>query len=353
MRPDAHWLQRAQAAATQRFSADTTTIDLLPPHGSLRRYARVKHPSGSSMLMLLPDPTDLPPDAGTAHPEIVADEPFIAVAQWLEDANVHAPRVESFDQQLRVLWISDLGEETFFAAVDKEKSSRLLLYNAALDLLQQFQNASAHPSRPAIVTQRQLDADLLRWELEHYVDWRFERKLGLKLHNDERQQLDSAFTWIVDELAKLPTLSVHRDFQSYNIMRLRNGSLALLDFQDALQGPLPYDAVALLRDSYIELGDEELDLLLERWAQRTHESISAHPQSVEALKRSFHLQTIQRKLKDTGRFELFDLQKGQPEYLKFQPTNMRYVRHAIERLSDVPELQGLHHVLRAREPLYR
>lgn len=305
------------------------------------------------MLMLLPGADEAVSDAGTAHPANVADEPFLAVAHWLEAAEVRAPRVHSFDNERRTLWISDLGQTSFFDAVEAAGDERLPLYTRALNLLQAFQRADQHPAKPALVQQRALDRTLIRWELEHYVDWRFERKLQLSLTKDDRQALDHAFDWLTDTLCALPQLTVHRDFQSHNIMQLADGELALLDFQDALQGPLPYDAVALLRDSYIELAPHELDDLVAQWAAATRASMPAPVLDDAALVRAFHLQTIQRKLKDTGRFELFDMQKGQPEYLRFQPASVRYIRHALETLQDIEALRGLHDVLLRYEPLYR
>lgn len=353
MRPDQHWLQRAAAATRLRFPDQQPTIALLPPHGSLRRYARVSTADTSLMLMLLPDANDVPPDVGTAHPEAVCDEPFIAVAHWLQAADVPAPRVLGFDQHLRILWISDLGDTTFFDAIEAAAQPRLTAYAHAIGLLERFQRANSHPEKPAIVGERALDFALLHWELEHYVDWRLQQKLGVALSTQEREALDRAFDWLAHALCALPQTTVHRDFQSHNVMQCADGSLALLDFQDALQGPLPYDAVALLRDSYIELTDAELDVLVDQWATATLAVTPALSLSYEALVRAFHLQTVQRKLKDTGRFELFDRQKGQPEYLKFQPASVRYIRHALSKLSDVEPLQGLHDVLARHEPLYR
>lgn len=350
MRPDAHWLERAHKAAARRYPDLETTLDLLPPHGSLRRYARVSAGDASAMLMLLPDADAITSDAGTAHPEIVADEPFIAVANWLEAAGVDAPRVLEFHQDLRVIWITDLGRITFFDAVQAGDTPRTELYERALDLLDRFQNANAHPEKPAIVQERALDATLLRWELDHYVDWRLEQKLALQLDDDDRSTLARAFNWITAQLLALPQVTVHRDFQSQNLMRLDDGQLALLDFQDALQGPLPYDAVALLRDSYIALDDDEFHRLVDRWAVAT---AAKHPAlRPEDLVQGFHLQTIQRKLKDTGRFELFDMQKGQPEYLKFQPASLRYVRNALRHFPQNEALQELDALLRRRDPLY-
>lgn len=352
MKPDAHWIARAQEAARTRYCDDDTRIELMPPHGSQRRYARLRREDLSEVLMLLPDVDSGPAEAGGVQVTRVADEPFIAVAKWLEDAGVLGPKVLAFDERTRTIWLSDLGVDDLDQALQAGRLSLGQAYDGALKLLADFQNAALHPARPAMTNERALDPTLLRWELEHYVEWRFDKRLQLTLSDKERAALDEAFDFIVDELASLPQTTIHRDFQSHNIMVQPDGRFALIDFQDALQGPLPYDAVALLRDSYIELEPERLHHLAARWAADTAEALADPRWTPEALLRAFHIQTIQRKLKDTGRFDLFDLQQAKPSFLQYQPASIRYVRIALDALSDETPLQGLRAVLQKYEPYF-
>lgn len=356
MKPDTHWLERAQRAGETAHAGTPFTIELLPPHGSQRRYARLHIGEGDNasteILMLLPDSDAGPAEAGGSVTTSAAEEPFIAVAKWLEDAGVLAPRVHGVDEETLSIRLNDLGRFDLDQAFSAGKLQHDEGYQAALELLDTFQRAALHPSRPALTNDRALHAGLLRWELEHYVEWRLQKRLGVQLNDAEREALDIAFAYIVDALTALPQTTIHRDFQSHNLMVLEDKRLALIDFQDALQGPLPYDAVALLRDSYIELDDVMLTKLVDTWAQRNAGSSLAPDYDKQTLVRAFHIQTIQRKMKDTGRFDLFDLQQNKPGFLQYQPASVRYIRHALQTLDAIPELRGLTHVLQTHEPLF-
>lgn len=351
MPPDDHWLERAQRAASTRHQ-EAFELQLLPPYGSLRRYVRVRTGDRSEMLMLLPDPRARASDAGTSYDHAPADDPFIKVATWLHHANVRVPHIYATDNDARGIWLEDLGAHHLQDALRHERFDRDTAYHRALSLLDTFQRAAQTVTPPAFTQNKSLDHDLLVWECEHYVEWRLTKRLGVTLEADERRALHKSFLWIADQLRALPQITVHRDFQSHNIMVLTSGEFAIIDFQDCLRGPVPYDAVALLRDSYIVLRPEELESYVRSWARTTLSTLPAFEGGEQRLIRAFHLQTIQRKLKDTGRFELFALQQGKTNYLEYLPASVGYIRDAMRALSDVKELEALHHVLTRYEPLY-
>lgn len=351
MPPDDHWLARAHAAARTRYG-NAFKSELLPPYGSLRRYVRIIHPNGSDMLMLLPDPQASATDAGTSYNHAPQDDPFIAVARWLETANVRVPRIHGTDSEQRGIWIEDLGAFHLQDALLTGKISRTAAYQGALRLLHDFQQAPDASPPPPFTQNKALDHDLLLWELEHYVEWRLERSLNIQLDPSERAELQQTFLWITRQLTALPQTTVHRDFQSHNIMMLPHEEFAIIDFQDCLQGPIPYDAVALLRDSYIVLPPDEFKAHVTTWARTTLPTLPAFEGGSDELTQAFHLQTIQRKLKDSGRFELFAIQQGKTRYLDYLPASIGYVRDAIQALGYPEELDALHRVLSRSEPLY-
>lgn len=351
MPPDDHWLERARAAANLRYPNDTR-LELLPPYGSLRRYVRVHHAEGSDMLMLLPDPNAAATDAGSSYDHAPQDDPFIAVATWLANAGVRAPKIYGTDDAQRGIWLEDLGQFHLQDAILQKHLSQENAYAGALQLLDAFQQAPDRVPPPDFTQSKSLDHDLLFWELEHYVDWRFEKRLKVQLDSDERAALRKSFLYLTEQLTSLPQTTVHRDFQSHNIMVLSDQDFAILDFQACLQGPIPYDAVALLRDSYIVLSPDALEQHLQDWIRRTLPTLPAFEGGSEGLAHAFHLQTIQRKLKDTGRFELFAQQQGKTNYLDYLPASVGYIRHALHTLRDVEELHALHQILTRYEPLY-
>ena len=144
----------------------------------------------------------------------------------------------------------------------------------------------------------------------------------------------AAFDRIAQELADLPPVLVHRDFQSRNLMVSGQGEVCVIDFQDALLGPHVYDLVALLRDSYLDLGSlQVIDLIDEFCVKR---GLNA-----AATRRLFHLQTVQRKLKDAGRFVFIDRKRGNPAFLQSIPLSLRYVRDALSELPEYSELRSV------------
>lgn len=352
MQVDAYWLDRAAAAAAHQYPNAHANFELLPPHGSLRRYVRVSfnNTAPSKMLMLLPPRDAHGPEAGTTEDFAVQDSPFVQIAQWLQNVGVRTPLVYAVDEHNRAIWLEDLGDQDLDQALQAKRYSTQEAYGDALQLLAQFQNAPTQSAPPHVCQQRKLDAELLFWELNHYVEWRLQKRLYVELDAETRRALNACFYTIVQDLTQLPQVTVHRDFQSHNIMCPPDGRFALIDFQDCLQGPLPYDAVALLRDSYIELDVHDLRQFVRMWADNTRDQGLSNL-SVAALTRAFHLQTIQRKLKDTGRFEFFDLAQNKSGFLQYRQASVRYVRHALEQLND-PSLAPLFTVLSQHEPMF-
>jgi N-acetylmuramate 1-kinase len=189
----------------------------------------------------------------------------------------------------------------------------------------------------SIIEQRRFDDRTLFLELDHFREYGLERGLGLRLSPRERSRFDEAAHAIVDRLITLPKTVVHRDFQSRNLM-LRNGrqdgSLAIIDFQDALIGPYVYDLVALLRDSYVVLERPFVSRMLSQYRQLI-------PEAPATLEADFDLCTIQRKLKDAGRFVFIKDVKGNPDFMRFFQPSLRYGLDALARLGGFTDLLEL------------
>ena len=176
-----------------------------------------------------------------------------------------------------------------------------------------------------------------------------------------RAALAAEFDALVDTLAAVPIAVMHRDFQSHNIMVTRggeavvdadavsteDGTLHLLDFQDAMLGPIVYDAVAFLRDSYVVLTPSELSELVDQFAASVATMAAAGGADAESITRWFHLQTVQRKLKDAGRFVYIDRVKKNSSFLQYIPSSLSYVRNALSLL---PELSRLWELLAQVDP---
>jgi hypothetical protein len=281
-------------------------------------------------------------EEGGASTEDVPEElSFVDVQRYLGGLGLPVPEIDGVDMDLGVLLLEDLGDEMFENAYLSLGTSdeRLTLYGEAIELLVDFQRVTAtDDGRQTSAWEKRFDRTLLRWELDHYREWGLEANYGsLKCDPDS---LASSFDQIVDELLAAPQTLVLRDYQSRNIMR-KNGRWVLIDFQDALVGSCAYDLVALLRDSYIELDDAEVDELIGVYLRRGREANLPWCDDGLAFRRVFHLQTIQRKLKDAGRFVFIDRVKANPDFLQYYPSSLRYVSEALAGLREPLGLQGL------------
>jgi len=266
------------------------------------------------------------------------DLPFVLVQSFLKNADVPVPTIHLYDRELGQLWLDDLGDTTMLDQLNSK--NQMDLYKEAIDLLIQFQQAMAVTPEAFIATQRCFEPSLLTWELEHYVEWRVQEQLQNTPSPADAALLPELFSHIVNELQAQPQVVCHRDFQSTNLMCTDN-ALILIDFQDALLGPYAYDLVALLRDSYVVLEPQQVDTLIGYYLD---ERKDLNP---EQFRRAFDFQTVQRKLKDAGRFVFIDRVKNDDRYLKWVDSTLLYVRHALARR---PGLSAMHDCLKRLDP---
>jgi len=323
--------------ATGNSAAGAPVNQLKAEASAARTYYRVGVPPKSHICMVLAKEQK--------SDEIVKDEtptelPFVNVHRYLSGLGVRVPEIVRYDVEAGVMVIEDLSDLTFEKAL-QSGVSRESLYGRAVELLAQLRaKAEKAPQGDCIAFSRHFDEDLYDWELHHFREWGMEIWSGKKPTDEERAQLDRTFREIAGELAKAPRGFTHRDYQSRNIM-VKDGELVVIDFQDALQGPRQYDLVALLRDSYIELEPDFVDAMLNRYLE-AFEAASGEAIDPGPFKAYFHLLTIQRKLKDAGRFEYIDRVRGNPNFLVSIPASLRYVRDAFRHR---PELHGLQALL--------
>ncbi|MDX1386725.1 MAG: phosphotransferase, partial [bacterium] len=176
-------------------------------------------------------------------------------------------------------------------------------------------------------------------ELNHFLEFGIEDRFNVKIPEEQKKSIQAQFQLLLDPIMDIPTGLTHRDFQSRNLIYY-GYDFFMIDFQDALQGPPHYDLVALLRDSYVELPPPTLETLMNYfWKLRQDRGLALESQ--EAFKRNFFLITLQRKLKDTGRFQFIHTVKGNSNFLKHVPTSLGYIRHAFTQLPELNHLQSL------------
>jgi aminoglycoside/choline kinase family phosphotransferase len=324
-------------------------VQTLVGDASSRRYHRVTingGTPGSAVIMELPDdPMKSDERSADGRPR---ELPFLNVQRYLAGGGLPVPEVYRTDLAVGLVALEDLGDRTFEMAVkEAAPEARQALYRQAMASIVTLQNlGDSRRDEACVAFSRQFDRELLRWELDHFREWYLEAEVGAALTPAEAAAVGTAFDWLAGTLADSPLTLVHRDFQSRNLMVPgRPGSdLRIIDFQDALLGSRAYDLVALLRDSYVELPADEVAAHV-RWFA------SATGQSPEAFQRLFGLQALQRKLKDTGRFIYIDRVRKNPNFLRWIPTSVRYVRDGLAAAP--PELADLREILERHIPVLR
>ncbi len=336
---------REAIARATGVSADSAPVRRLAGHASLRSYWRVGTPPRSNVVMVLRP--DAKPEEVTKGGRPAVD-PFIDVQRYLAGIGARVPEIVAFyegDPRGALMVLEDLGDEML--------ETRLLagddpvpLYRTAIDRLARLRAAAEARPGGCIAFTRSFDYELYRWELDHCREWLLEAWKGARLGPAEGEALSRAFDRIARALEAEPKGFTHRDYQSRNLMVLPSGDQVIIDFQDALLGPRQYDLVALLRDSYVELPPQLVDDLLHRYLDRL--AAEGGPRlAYGPFREVFDLLTVQRKLKDAGRFVYIDRVKKNAGFLVSIPASLRYVREALGRR---PDLADLHEILARHVP---
>jgi len=327
-----------QAAYTSATGQPAGRVERLPGGAGNRTYFRVHGLTGNpAVVMELPADPVKSEEASKDH--VHEELPFLNVHRYLENIGVRVPRLLLDAADDGFLVIEDLTDRTLERAL-LEGGNRRKIYSDAIDRLARLRaHAEANPDPGCLAWKRAFDYDLYHWEFEHFIEYGLLGR-GAKPSDAELQTLRRHFARVALELSKAPRSFTHRDYQSRNIMVLPSGEQVVIDFQDALQGPRQYDLVALLRDSYVELDRPLIDAMLQRYAQQFEKEGGGHIDVAE-FTAFFDLLSVQRKLKDAGRFVFIDQVKKNPSFLVHIPSSLHYVRDALKRRPELREVQEI------------
>jgi N-acetylmuramate 1-kinase len=323
------------ATATSESVAATAEIHTMPGGASTRRYYRVLTSGGSFVAMHVP--------AGAKAEEIdkaLAGQrwPFLEIRDLLAENAILVPRVVVEEVASGWLLLEDLGDDTLANYLLRHPEAKEALYTHAVVALANAQKSLCDLPKTSVVARRAFDVDLLRLEMEHFREWAIEAR-GLRLSAEDAVQFAAISDRLAVRIAAFPSGFVHRDYQSRNLM-VRDDELVWIDFQDALQGPRVYDLVALLSDSYQEFDRAFIEARLDDYAR----AFKLPAKDRKALGLEFDLVTVQRKLKDAGRFVFIDRAKGNKSFLRFVAPTIKKVAAALARLpqeADMVSLKGI------------
>ncbi len=314
-------MPRREAELTNWLALDCglSEFKLVPASGdaSFRRYFRVQLPEGGTLIAM-----DAPPDKEDCVP-------FIDVTGRLERAGVHVPHIHAQDLEQGFLLLEDLGDRLYLGELSGETADRL--YGDAIDALLRIQHSDGR-GLPLY------DHELLWREMSLFPEWLLERHLGLTLAPAERVLLEQSFELLSESALAQPRVPVHRDYHSRNLLVCEVRSPGVIDYQDAVLGPLTYDLVSLLRDCYIRWPAARVDEWLNDYAERALDAGLLAADDRIRVRRWFNLMGVQRHLKAAGIFARLWQRDGKSGYLADIPRTLGYI---VEVAESTPELQPL------------
>ncbi len=308
------------------------TITPVSWDASFRRYYRVRLSDVSYVAM------DAPPDKEDCAP-------FITVAAAFAKAGLNVPRVLESDLAQGFLLLTDLGHQTYLDVLDQSNYARL--YRDALDTLFALQ---AHGKDSSVLPE--YGYELFMREMTLFRDWFMNRQLGIEINSAAARDLEDTFEFLTREALAQPRVWVHRDYHSRNLMVTEARNPGVLDFQDAVIGPVTYDLVSLLRDCYVNWPAQQVEAWLAGHYQRLGESgLLPGRTDLNQFRRWFDLMGVQRHLKAVGIFARLNQRDAKPGYLRDIPRTLNYVIEVCRRYPELAMLQRtIHqHVLPAVE----
>lgn len=306
------WL--AQVLSGRRFHLEPASSD-----ASFRRYFRVRSDGESWIAM------DAPPDKEPC-------ESFVRVAQLLGQAGVHAPAILAQDLAQGFLLLSDLGSQTYLDLLNDHNADAL--FRDAVETLLKWQRAT----RPGVLPP--YDEALLRREMELFPEWYVGRHLGLALQPRQQEALETIFRLLIASALAQPRVYVHRDYMPRNLM-VSDPNPGVLDFQDAVEGPITYDVVSLFRDAFVSWPEERvLDWTIRYWEKARSMGLPVES-DFSAFYRAFEWMGLQRHLKVLGIFARIRYRDGKAHYLADTPRFVAYAREVAQRYRELAPLARL------------
>ena len=347
-------LDRSRIASALRhhlpFVSELVHCVPLAGDASNRRYYRLGlsgAPVTSLILMQLADPEGFKAseEAVSGSASEVTELPFINILRFLQGIKLPVPVLYFYDEPGGLLYLEDFGDVTLAQACQESSPDSVeRFYHQAIDLLVKIHLRGSKPFQlPCLAFTRSFDVPLYMWEFDHFLEYGIVARQGRPICSEDYIPVRQAFQGIAEWLAAQPGVFTHRDYHSRNLM-VDGKRLGMIDFQDALMGPMTYDLASLLRDSYMALDEGMIDRLIVRYreamcqglppSQRTEGLLEDH----QAFRKLFDFTSIQRNLKAAGRFVYIDRVKKNPNFLASIPQTLKNVRANVDKY---PELHRL------------
>ncbi|MDB5972413.1 MAG: aminoglycoside phosphotransferase [Hydrocarboniphaga sp.] len=317
--PDDPRRDQARDFALQALVLSDAAFEPASTDASFRRYFRLSAGERSWIVM----------DAPPAQEDCA---PFIRIAGMMEQAGLHVPKVLAQDLQRGYLLLSDLGRQTWLNVISEANADAL--FASAIDALLRWQLASKPGVLPAF------DEPLLRRELALFPDWYVARHLRSVFTTEQSAIWNHVQGLLVKSALAQPQVYVHRDYMPRNLM-LSTPNPGVLDFQDAVYGPISYDAVSLLKDAFLSWPQQRVETWARQYWQRARDAGLPVREDFDAFFQDFEWMGVQRHLKVLGIFARIHYRDGKPKYLADTPRFVRYLRQTATRYAGLAPLLRL------------
>lgn len=310
------WLAQFDGLANADLQA--ASID-----ASFRRYFRVARDAESFIVM------DAPPSKEDCRA-------FVQIAGYLESMGLNCPRILGADLDNGFVLMTDLGSARYVDVLQDDGNRSGELYDDAIAALLTLQDKGE-------AYQQQLptyDYDFIAFELSIFRDWLCGRHLGIDFTNEEEKDWQTCCEYLIDNALRQKQVFMHRDYHSRNLMVTAENNPGILDFQDAVEGPITYDVVSLFKDCYIKWPADQI----RAWALRFHSQLSEETRqelSAEEFLQQFDLMGVQRHLKAAGIFARLNHRDGKPGYLKDIPRTLEYITETAPQFGELAFLSEL------------
>jgi N-acetylmuramate 1-kinase len=318
--PLRNWIKESCSLSNSNFELQPLIND-----ASSRQYFRLRLGSFSHIVMVAP------PD----KENIIA---FIAIAKDFARQGIYTPEILAYNLDQGFMLLSDLGNDLYLNILNSNTADDL--YSRALAVIYQIQICS--PKFPGNKSLDLFNEEYIRFELGLFIDWFLKKHLELPITNEMSNILENTFKILIDSALEQPQVCVHRDYHSRNLLLLENKNVGVLDFQDAVYGPITYDAASLLRDAYIDWPKEQVN----QWVLKFYDMINlSHQYTHEKFIRWFDLISLQRHLKILGIFSRLNYRDNKPHYLSMTTRLLNYISKTCE---DYAELSNFKEMLQTK-----
>ncbi len=315
----------------QQLTERATKVLPLTGDASDRRYFRVLLRGGESIVLAL-----------HGGPIEFESMPFVAVARLLRSVPLPVPRILHHSNALGIIGLQDLGDVTLQAHLGAATpDEHAALYREAVSFIARLQQRGDELVSDEYPPYRiAFDTDKLAWELEFFFKYFVNAYRGASPSVEVQRALSAEWSVIIQELAAEPRVLCHRDYHSRNLM-LHDGSLFIIDFQDARMGPDTYDLVSLLRDSYVDLAPGQVDELIAYFLALRRGRAGVTSSDAADYARRFDVMALQRNLKALGTFGYQTVARGNTVYIQYIPRTLNYVRANLSKHARFGRLQEL------------